>query len=234
MNTADQEPKRGGLSVDLPDALLASAAFSIIALALWRSRHPGGAVQNAPAQPVQAQPAQPDHARTLEAMKLLKEWITWLVTIETAAIGGIFVGLKDFTFEQSCRVAVPFYREFHCDIAARFVASGVFVAFGLAIMVAMYLLLALPALADRMHYVGPDFYFMRAVGKGPNLPIYLVRQGRALEFGVRLPPIGGAVASGHLDARVCLSDLYVALGLPVQRLRRFPTGRARRRFTPKR
>jgi hypothetical protein len=116
-------------------------------------------------------------ARTLEAMKLLKEWITWLVTIETAAIGGLLVGLKDVTFEGSCRVAVPFYREVQCDLAARILASGGFIAFGLAIMVAMYLLLALPALADRMQQVGDDFYFMRAVGRGLKWPIYRYVRG---------------------------------------------------------
>src|SRR5271163_4493949 len=84
----------------------------------------------------------------LEAMKLLKEWVTWLVAIQTQAIGGLIVGLKDFfPFDKTCRVPETTIR---CDAAARLLGSGVVLAFGIAIITSLYLLLALPALAERM------------------------------------------------------------------------------------
>jgi hypothetical protein len=108
----------------------------------------------------------------LEAMKLLKEWVTWLVAIQTAAIGGLIVGLKDFfPFDKICRVPDT---NMPCDAAARLLGSGVVLAFGIAIITSLYLLLALPALAERMPHTGEkdDFFSMRTVGFGLHAPLY--------------------------------------------------------------
>jgi hypothetical protein len=82
----------------------------------------------------------------LEAIKLLKEWSTWLVAIETAVIGGIAVGLKNFKFPTDCIVM----SSLTCKEAEQTLAVGAVVLFGVSVIVAMFLLLALPAAAQKL------------------------------------------------------------------------------------
>jgi hypothetical protein len=105
----------------------------------------------------------------LEALKLLKEWSTWLVTIQTATIGGIAVGLKDFKFPADCFVI----SSISCEFVEKGLATGAIILFGISIVSAMYLLLALPAVAQRLpaEGEGQDIYFMRT-SSGHHLPIY--------------------------------------------------------------
>jgi hypothetical protein len=83
----------------------------------------------------------------LESLKLLKEWSTWLVAIQTAAIGAIGAGFKDVVFIDHCRVLGL---ASGCGQFAKLLASSVVVLFGVSIISALYLLLALPAIVLRL------------------------------------------------------------------------------------
>jgi hypothetical protein len=88
----------------------------------------------------------------LEAIQLLKEWSTWLVAIETASIAAIAAGAKDLTLDAGACVAVM----------AKLIATGAVVAFGISIISALYLLLALPGVSQRLPQVQTeDIFSMR-------------------------------------------------------------------------
>ena len=89
----------------------------------------------------------------LEAVKLLKEWCTWLVAIETGIIAGLGVMQKDIQLSGPV------------DEIARWVGGLTIAALGISIFVAIHMLLALPAMAQRLppHEPPPlnDIYGLR-------------------------------------------------------------------------
>jgi Putative peptidoglycan binding domain len=122
------------------------------------------------------------HKNDLEAIKLLKEWSTWLVAIQIAAIGAIGAGIKDVSFNAPCEIEIGIFGirlGFPCDPLARFLALGVVVLFGVSIIAALYLLLALPAISQRLPpEPGKDIYSMRTAS-GFRLRLnYYVQVGR--------------------------------------------------------
>jgi hypothetical protein len=97
----------------------------------------------------------------LEAIQLLKEWSTWLVAIETASIAAIAAGAKDLTLDASAWVAVM----------TKFIATGAVVAFGISIISALYLLLALPGVSQRLPQVQTEDIFSMRTPAGFKLKL---------------------------------------------------------------
>jgi hypothetical protein len=138
--------------------------------AITESGKPGQEAVKSGGKPIEAFPVAGVAMKhnDLEAMKLLKEWSTWLVAIQTAAIGAIAAGLKDVAFNTACTIS---HVGITCDGLARSLATCVIVCFGVSIVAALYLLLALPAIAQRLPPIGGDIYTMRTV-RGAKLPVY--------------------------------------------------------------
>ena len=89
----------------------------------------------------------------LPAVQLLKEWVTWLIAIETAAIGGLAFASKDLEFADDV-----------FELVAKSAATLVVVCFGCSILAAVFLLLKLPAVVQRLPPPNPgaDIYSMMA------------------------------------------------------------------------
>jgi hypothetical protein len=97
----------------------------------------------------------------LEAIQLLKEWSTWLVAIETASIAAIAAGAKDLTLDAGACMAVM----------AKLIATGAVVAFGISIISALYLLLALPGVSQRLPEVQTEDIFSMPTPAGFKLKL---------------------------------------------------------------
>jgi hypothetical protein len=91
----------------------------------------------------------------LEALKLLKEWCVWLVTIETAVIGALAVFSKDVVLWWE-----PGYSW------GRGLAAGIVLTLGFSIFWAIHMLLALPAIAQKFPPPEPnqDIYSVLSTG----------------------------------------------------------------------
>jgi hypothetical protein len=85
-----------------------------------------------------ARPAVGMEKNDLEALKLLKEWCTWLVAIETSIIAAIGIVQKEVYWSDAI------------SEIARYLAAFTIVMLGVSIFVAIHMLLALPAMAQRL------------------------------------------------------------------------------------
>jgi hypothetical protein len=81
----------------------------------------------------------------LEALKLLKEWCVWLVAIETAVIGSLAIFAKDITLWWE-----PGYDW------GRGLAVGIVLTLGFSVFWAIHMLLALPAMSQKLSLLEPD------------------------------------------------------------------------------
>jgi hypothetical protein len=85
----------------------------------------------------------------LEALKLLKEWCTWLVAIETGVIGAIGVMHKDIAL-SGIEYKIVWY-----------LALLVIVALGVSICASVHMVLAIPGMAQRLPPTDGDIYSLR-------------------------------------------------------------------------
>jgi uncharacterized phage infection (PIP) family protein YhgE len=85
----------------------------------------------------------------LEAVKLLKEWCTWLVAIETGVIAAIGIMNKDISL-SGCEYRV-----------AGSLALVVIVALGVSICASVHMVLAIPAMAQMLPPTDGNIYTLR-------------------------------------------------------------------------
>jgi hypothetical protein len=99
----------------------------------------------------------------LEAIKMLKEWCVWLVAIETAVIAALAAFAKDVVLQWE-----PGY--FYGRILAVLTISSL----GFSIFWAIHMLLALPAISQRLPPPEPnsDIFAMRSTVSGRSLSFY--------------------------------------------------------------
>jgi hypothetical protein len=100
----------------------------------------------------------------LEAIKMLKEWCVWLVAIETAVIGALAAFAKDVVLRWE-----PGY------CWGRILAVLTIATLGLSICWAIHMLLALPAISQRLPPPEPnnDIFAMRSTVSGWRLSRYV-------------------------------------------------------------
>ena len=81
----------------------------------------------------------------MEAIKLLNDWSKWVITIETAAIGGIFAVLKELSAVRGPGLSLQI-----CAIALNLLLLAAVTAFLVSIFSAAQLLYSLPGIAEQL------------------------------------------------------------------------------------
>jgi hypothetical protein len=81
----------------------------------------------------------------MEAIKLLNDWSKWVITIETAAIGGIFAVLKELSSVRGPGLWLQI-----CAIALNLLLLAAVAAFSVSIYSAAQLLYSLPGIAEQL------------------------------------------------------------------------------------
>jgi hypothetical protein len=81
----------------------------------------------------------------MEAIKLLNDWSKWVITIETAAIAGIFTVMKELS---KIPAASPWLRG--CTIASSLLLLGALISFIVSIHYAGQLLFSLPGIVEQL------------------------------------------------------------------------------------
>jgi len=81
----------------------------------------------------------------MEAIKLLNDWSKWVVTIETAAIAGIFTVMKELG-----KIPATTALRRACEAASNLLLLGAVISFIVSIHYAGQLLFSLPAIVEQL------------------------------------------------------------------------------------
>ena len=113
-----------------------------------------------------------DKKQQMEAIKLLNDWSKWVITIETAAIAGMFEVIKELSTNPA---PGPLARGF--TIALNSLLLGAVIAFVASIYYAGRLLFSLPDIAEQLpHAKEKSINEMKGAYMGAGIFVYEKRQ----------------------------------------------------------
>ncbi len=108
----------------------------------------------------------------MEAIKLLNDWSKWVITIETAAIAGIFEVMKELGTIQAASLSLKGF-----NVALDLLLSLGVISFVLSIFYAGQLLFSLPDIAEQLpHAKEKSINLMKGAFMGADILTYEKRQ----------------------------------------------------------